>query len=62
MRTLIWLSKVARSVGSAGSSGSALFSISLVELNNADLDIADQNGKVRGVRVIHLAEISFLSS
>ena len=37
---------------------SALFSFSWVELNNADLDIADQNGEVcgvRGVRVIHLA-------
>ena len=34
---------------------SALFSFSWVELNNADLDIADQNGKVRGIRVIHLA-------
>ena len=34
---------------------SALFSFSWVELNNADLDIADQNGEVRWVRVIHLA-------
>ena len=34
---------------------SALFSFSWVELNNADLDIADQNGEVCGVRVIHLA-------
>ena len=40
---------------------SALFSFSWVELNNADLDIADQNSEVRGVRgvrgvrVIHLA-------
>ena len=40
---------------------SALFSFSQVELNNADLDIADQNGEVRWVRgvrrvhVIHLA-------
>ena len=40
---------------------STLFSFSWVELNNADLDIADQNGVVRGVRslrrvrFIHLA-------
>ena len=44
---------------------SMLFSSSQVELNNVDLDIADQNGKVRGVRrvrVIHLAEKSILFS
>ena len=44
---------------------STLFSFSWVELNNADLDIADQNGKVRrvrGVRGIHLALILLLSA
>ena len=37
---------------------SALFSFPLMEMKNGDLDIADQNGEVRGVRgvrVIHLA-------
>ena len=47
---------------------SALFNFSWVELNNADLDIADQNGEVpgvrgvRGVRVIHLAQNGGVSS
>ena len=49
MRTLISRTEIARSAGSA------LFSHSWVELNSVDLDIADQNSEVRGVRVIHLA-------